>query len=237
MSAPLPANEAQRIAALRRFQLLDTAPEAVFDDFVKIASAVCEVPMALMSLVDESRQWLKARVGIEVTETPREHAFCAHTILGEETMVVEDAERDARFAENPLVTSEPHLRFYAGAPLIDSNGNALGALCVLDHRPRELSDMQRDVLERLARRVMAQIEMRSVSAQLAKALEDMKTLSGLLPICAHCKSIRDDEGYWQRVENYMRSRTEAEFSHGICPVCMEKHFPDAFVSMRSRGLI
>jgi hypothetical protein len=234
---PLPKSEAQRIAALERYKILDTAAEEPFDDFAKLASIICDAPIALMSLVDSTRQWFKARVGLGVAETPREHAFCAYTILGEDTMVVEDATRDDRFAENPLVTSAPRIRFYAGAPLIDHDGNALGSLCVIDQRPRQLTDTQKAALELIARRAVAQIESRALSVQLATALEEVKTLSGLLPICAHCKNVRDDEGYWQKVEGYVRARTDAEFSHGICPVCLEKYHPEAFKSMRARGLV
>ncbi len=146
--------------------------------------------------------------------------------MGAEILVVEDARKDPRFAENPLVTSAPDIRFYAGAPLIDGQGQGLGSLCVIDRQPRVMKHEQLHALEALARQVISQIEVRAVSSQLAAALAEVKTLSGMLPICAHCKNIRNDKGYWTAVENYIGAHTEAEFSHGICPSCMDFHFPD-----------
>lgn len=223
---PLPSDEAARLAALERYRILDTPAEAAFDDITKIASFICGTPIAVMSLVDEKRQWFKSIVGLNAKETPRELAFCAHTILGPETLVVEDATADARFADNPLVTGEPNIRFYAGAPLMTGDGHALGSLCVIGREKRSLSPEQKGALEALARQVMVQLELRDTAAQLAQALEDVKRLSGMLPICLYCKGIRDDAGYWQRVETYMKEQAGVTFSHGICPSCAKVHFPD-----------
>jgi GAF domain-containing protein len=220
MAILFPENEAKRIEALRRYRILDTPAEQAFDDFALLASTICETPIAMMTLVDGDRQWFKSREGIESTETAREHAFCAYTILGNEVMVVEDATCDARFANNPYVVAAPHVRFYAGAPLIDSEGYALGSLCVIDSEPRLLTNRQRQVLEALARQVIAQLELRRISAELAEALH------GLLPICSHCKCIRDDSGYWQNVETYVKAHTGADFSHGICPDCLKQHYAE-----------
>ena len=159
-SAPLPADEATRLKALHDYQLLDTEPELGFDDLTAIAAQVCGAPIALVSLVDAHRQWFKSRVGLAATETPREVAFCAHAILGAEPFVVPDSFLDARFADNPLATGDPHVRFYAGMPLIAPGGAALGTLCVIDHQPRALSPEQLDVLRRLGRQVVTQIELR-----------------------------------------------------------------------------
>src|SRR4051794_3244171 len=117
MRAPLAVDEAERLAALRRLEILDTPPEEAFDRLGRLTAAMVGTPMAVISLVDESRQWFKARLGLEATETPREIAFCAHAILGDQPLVVEDATRDPRFADNPLVTGEPFIHFYAGAPI------------------------------------------------------------------------------------------------------------------------
>ena len=237
MPAPLPSNETKRLEALRRYRILDTPAEEAFDDFAAIASAICETPIALVSLVDGDRQWFKARVGLEAQETPREHAFCAHSILGEEVMVVEDATSDTRFSANPLVTGDPRIRFYAGAPLIDSEGHALGTLCVIDRRARPLDAGRREALEALARRVVGQIEMRRTSLELADALTELKSLRGLLPICAHCKGIRDDAGYWQSVESFVMTHSEADFSHSICPACLKAHHPEVHARLVAAGKI
>ena len=235
MPAPLPTNEAKRLEVLRRYQILDTHAEQAFDDFTFLASTICQTPIALMTLVDTDRQWFKARLGLDALETPREQAFCAHTILGEDVMVVEDATADERFAHNPLVTAAPHIRFYAGAPLIDRDGFALGSLCVIDRKPRALAPEQNKALQALARQIISQLELRRVSADLAEALTDIKTLHGLLPICSHCKGIRNDTGYWQSVECYVRAHSDADFSHGICPKCLKKHHPEIYERLHDEG--
>jgi GAF domain-containing protein len=225
MKAPLPDNESARLEALRQYHILDTAPEQVFDDITKLAAFICGAPIAIMSLIDQERQWFKSRVGMQVEQTPREQALCAHTILKKEILEIEDTQSDRRFADNPLVLNAPHIRFYAGAPLLTQEGHALGSLCVIDRHPRKLSTEQRDCLERLARQAMTNLELRRVSADLAEAAANIKTLSGLLPICSSCKQIRNDDGYWQQVEVYVQNHSHAKFTHGICPDCAEKIFP------------
>lgn len=159
MRAEIPSEEPARIAALRRYQVLDTAAEPAFDDITRIAAYVTKTPIALISLVDADRQWFKSKLGLGVPETPRDLAFCAHAILNPgETLVVPDATRDHRFADNPLVTGEPDIRFYAGVPLMTPDRQALGTLCVIDRVPRELTDEQQSALEALSRLVVAQLE-------------------------------------------------------------------------------
>ena len=171
------SEEARRLAALQRYDVLDTAPEADFDDIVSIAAKICDVPMALISLVDDKRQWFKAAIGVKAVETPRELAFCAHTIDQDDLLVIEDASVDPRFSSNPLVTGDPNVRFYAGTPLATSDGYKLGTLCVLDTRPRRLDARQIAALEALGRQVIAQLELRrSVAKQQSDDLRHQRIL-------------------------------------------------------------
>ena len=161
MKAPLPPNEEQRLHAVRQYAVLDTPPELAFDELAQLAAHICQTPIALIVLVDESRQWFKAKVGVEATESPRDIAFCAHTILNtSEVMEVRDASLDPRFFDNPLVTSDPHIRFYAGVALVTQHGEALGSLCVIDRNPQILTAEQLTALRTLGRQAIAQLELR-----------------------------------------------------------------------------
>ena len=160
MSAPIPENEAERLAALRRYEVLDTPAEDAFDRIARIAAAYLKVPIALVSLVDESRQWFKARHGIDAPETPRDIAFCAHAIMEDRPLVVRNATLDPRFKDNPLVTGGPKVRFYAGAPLRTSDGFRLGTLCAIDSVAREFTDEEEAVLVDLAQLVVDELELR-----------------------------------------------------------------------------
>jgi PAS domain S-box-containing protein len=172
--APPPAGEPERLVALRAYDVLDTEPERSFDDIVRIAAQVCGTPIALVSLVDEDRQWFKAKLGLDAGETPRTAGFCAHAILTpESSMLVRDAACDPRFAESPLVVGEPHVRFYAGAPLVDAEGHALGTLCVIDRTPRDLAPSQLEALEALARQVVRLLELRLCVAERKRAADEV----------------------------------------------------------------
>lgn len=161
MIAPsIPADEGERLTALHRYRVLDSTPEEAFDELARLAAMICGTPIALISLVDASRQWFKARIGLEPVETSRDLSFCAHALHCDDVFVVHDTLSDPRFRENPLVTADPKIRFYAGAPLITPEGLKLGTLCVIDRRPRVLNDEQSGALRALARQVMVQLELR-----------------------------------------------------------------------------
>ena len=172
MVAAKPINEAGRIAALEKYAILDTDPEQSFDDLTLLASFICRTPIALISLVDENRQWFKSRVGMDAKETSRDIAFCSTAILQSDVFVVPDALKDDRFRDSPLVVSDPHIRFYAGAPLINEDGYALGTLCVVDRAPRELAPDQKEALKALSRLVLAQLEFRRNLFLLKETLTD-----------------------------------------------------------------
>lgn len=166
LALPTP-DETQRIEALRQYAILDTLPEQALDDLTALAAEICQTPIALISLVAEQRQWFKAKIGVDVSETPRDISFCGHGVQQRDLFVVPAATRDQRFADNPLVTGEPHIRFYAGVPLINSDGFALGMLCVNDRVPRTLTQAQEQALRVLGRQVMTHFELRHHIRKLA----------------------------------------------------------------------
>jgi anti-sigma regulatory factor (Ser/Thr protein kinase) len=204
----MPIDEASRLAALRSYRILDTDPEQAFDDLALLASQICGTPMGLITLVDEKRQWFKARIGVSMTETERSIAFCAHAIEQTDLFVVPDARDDERFRDNPLVVGEPHIRFYAGAPLVTPEGAAIGTLCVVDRVPRTLTADQMRALEVLRRQAEAQLELRrnlqelggalaardraeaeqaTLVAELRASLDNVNRLAALIPYCSNCE--------------------------------------------------
>lgn len=182
MIAPsIPPNEAQRLSALRQMGILDTPPEERFDRITRLARLVLHMPIALVSLVDESRQWFKSRQGLLLAETPREISFCAHTILGGETFAIPDTLRDERFHDNPLVIRDPHIRFYAGHPLSATDGSRVGTLCVLDRNPRRFTEAEMQLLKDLAGIVQTELNLAGWVGRQAEELERLSQLRGYLP--------------------------------------------------------
>lgn len=214
------ADDTRRVTTLRLYKILDTAVEKAFDDLTQLAATICEVPVSLVSFVDEHRQWFKSRTGIDVSETPREHAFCAHAILQPEIMVVPDAALDPRFAQNPLVTGAPKIRFYAGAPLKVAGDVQVGTLCVIDRKPRTLTDAQLRALDILSNAVVTQLELRRSAA-------DLEALESMIPMCAWCRSVRTegaDGTTWQPLHEYVADLERV--THGICPNCHNEFLSD-----------
>jgi anti-sigma regulatory factor (Ser/Thr protein kinase) len=204
----LATDESARLAALRRYRILDTDPERPFDDLTLLASRICGTPIALITLVDADRQWFKSRVGLSTTETSRSVSFCSHAIEQTDLFVVPDARQDLTFRNNPSVTGDPHIRFYAGAPLITPDGQALGTLCVIDRVPRTLTPDQIEALQALKRQAEMQLELRAnlieleqallardraeeaqvhLIEQLRTALQNVNRLTGLMPYCSNCQ--------------------------------------------------
>ncbi|MEO1446455.1 MAG: diguanylate cyclase, partial [Cyanobacteria bacterium J06635_11] len=170
-----PAQETLRLAKLQDYNILDTLPESAYNEIVELVAHICQAPTALVSLIDANRQWFKAKVGLEdITESPRDIAFCAHTIQNTALMVVEDTHESPLFRDNPLVTGPPYIRFYAGAPLLTPDGYALGSLCVIDYQPRQLSDSQLQALEVLSHQVISQMELRRQASQLQLSNEQLE---------------------------------------------------------------
>ena len=160
--APRPANEDERQEALHKLRLLDTLPEQTYDDIVLLAAQICDTPISMVSLIDNERQWFKARLGLDVPEIRRDGSFCSHAILQpEKVMLVPDTLEDLRFCESPMVSGDPHIRFYAGAPIVTPDGAALGTVCVIDKKPRELSARQQFALQALARQASALFQLRA----------------------------------------------------------------------------
>jgi len=171
---PVPQNESARLDSFCQYEILDTAPEDAFDDLTHLAASICDTPIALISLVDAERQWFKSKVGLDITSTHRDLAFCRHTILRSDILVVPDALADERFATNSLVTAAPHIRFYAGVPLIMPDGHALGSLCVIDVVPRELTSSQIEALQVLGRQTVAQLELRRKLKEAERLTQELR---------------------------------------------------------------
>jgi GAF domain-containing protein len=221
--APIPTGEDRRLEALHQFGVLDTPPERTFDDIVLQASALCDAPIGVLSLIDRDRSWVKAAYGLERGELPRDVAFCSHAICQDDPLVVADALLDPRFEDNELVMGEPFVRAYAGAPIV-VGGQRFGTVAVVDLVPRSFDAGDLDSLQALARLAGDQFELRRKAAELSRTLERLRTLEGMLPVCKECGQIRDGDS-WLPMDHYMAAHTGSLVSHGMCPECMPKYLP------------
>lgn len=243
-TAPFPKNELERLNALSSYCILDTEPEAEFDGMVQLASSICETPIAAISLVDRDRQWFKAITGLSAKETSRDLAFCAHAILQQEILIVPDALKDVRFFDNELVTAEPKIRFYAGAPLISSEGFALGTICVIDRVPRELSENQLLALKALSQHIITQLELRLSHQKINHYLKELqhtqKVLSTVINASPDFIFFKDGKGHWLtanesglelfrlNAENY-QGKTDLELAEYTHPLYRQS-FEDCFAT-------
>jgi PAS domain S-box-containing protein len=194
LEAPLPLDEPRRLAVLLNLNMLDTPPEERFDRITRMAARLFHVPIALVSLIDQERQWFKSRVGLDIGESPRRTSFCTHAMLQEGVMVVEDACADARFADNPMVTQEPHVRFYAGSPIAAPDGSKIGTLCLIDHTARHFSDDERAMLRDLACMVAHEVAATELQRHLRDRRENEAWLRGLLDNAPDGVMMLDENG-------------------------------------------
>jgi len=216
---PVPASEKERLALLHTYRLLDTPPEPQFDRVAWLAAEMLGCPIALVSLVDEHRQWFKASVGLGATETPREQAFCTHAIMDQEVLVVPDAQEDPRFRENPLVTGNPNIRFYAGAPLHVDDDHGLGTLCVIDRQPRRLSDREIECLQKLRDITVDAIEQRAQIVALQDARAELLAANEELDLFSH--AIGHDLAAPVRNISVLGEMFEEDYGAGLSPAALE----------------
>ena len=235
--ACIPDNEQERLQALHEYRILGTKPEQSYNDLTTIASEVCNTPISLLSLVDQNRQWFKAKVGVEASETPRDWSFCAHAIQSTDPLIVEDALNDERFSDNPLVSGDPNIRFYAGFPLQNNEFHRIGTLCVIDREPKTLTKTQINVMEALARQAVAFLELRKRSITLLESFCQLTNSQGIISTCSYCRKAKNEDGHWQHLDQYLSKRSTLSFSHGICDACIEVQFPEVLEIWQQEELL
>jgi len=224
-SAPLHRQERERLEALRQYRILDTSPERGFDDITYLASALCATPIAVVTFIDKDRQWFKSRIGLTVPQTARSISICAYTILQHSIMVVPDLTSDQRFADNPMVTGTPDLRFYAGVPVFSRHGFPLGTVAVMDRTTRTLTVGQEESLRAISRLASSMLELRRVNGELIAAQDAMNLYSEILPVCSSCRKVKSEDGEWVILEHYVKDHLH-DTSQGICPDCANRLYPD-----------
>ena len=227
--APLPQDEHERLAELKKYGILDTEPEAAFDDMVKLANYICQTPIAAISLVDEHRQWFKAIEGLDAKETSRDVAFCAHAILQNETMIVPDAQLDERFHDNPLVAGGPNIRFYAGVPLETPDGRHLGTLCVIDRVPRVLTQEQLKALSTLTNNIMAHLNLRLSHKNIRQYVDELQLAASIFESASEAMIVTDPNNIIVTVNPAFSTTTGYSFEEviGNTPAILKSGKQDA----------
>ncbi len=224
--------ETRRLAALAKYEILDTAPEADFDNLARLAAMTCHAPIVTIGLVDGEREWFKTNIGLDVAELSLEESFGARAIGGSQVLVVPDTTRNSRFSQLSLVDDPVGIRFYAAAPLVTRTGVIIGVLSVMDRKPRQgFTIEQRTALQTLAAQVMAQLDLRYTVQELAialcqkhAALAAANQLRLLLPMCSECKNVRSDDEYWMNVDEYLSAHKHLpHLTHGVCTECREEN--------------
>lgn len=234
MADPLPPlDDADRLEALRRSGLLDGDPNPTLDRLTRLASRILDAPVSLVTLIDRDRQFFASQVGAAEPwasrrESPLSYSLCKHVVAERRAVVIPDTAGDERVRDSDAVT-ELGVRAYAGVPLVTADDHAIGSFCVMDGRCRDWCDDDLDILRDLAGAAMSEIELRTAVRALDAALGRVRTLRGLIPICTSCKNVRDDEGFWQRVEQYVTDHSDATFTHGLCPDCIDEIYGKAFL--------
>ena len=221
---------ARRLSALTRYEILDTAPEAEFDNLARLAQMICQAPVVTIGFLDDQREWFKTAIGIDLSELALEDSLSARVVGSSQVLVVPDAKKNGRFSDLPLVAPADGFRFYAAAPLLTRDGTPIGALSVMDRIPRTNFPIeQRTALRTLAAQVMAQLDLSRTVHDLAIALcqklaakAAADELRLLLPMCSDCKNVRSDDDYWQAVDEYLSAHTDPYFTHGICTECQQE---------------
>ncbi len=234
----IPENEAQRLAALQQYEVLDTGAEEDFNDIVQLASQICETPISLITLVDSNRQWFKAKVGLDVPETSRDVAFCAHALTSDDIFVVPDASKDDRFFDNPLVTDDPNVCFYAGMPLVTESGHALGTLCVIDHKPRTLTQTQLFTLRTLGKQVIKLLDLRLKVNNLQRSEAELRDTEDRINILFHntidAVIVMNDKGYitqWNaKAESVFGYTAEEALGQPLHDVIIPERFREAHIN-------
>ena len=221
-------NQAGLLAAIHSHDAQDADAERNFDDFTLLASRICDVPIALISVTDGGGQCVESYIGLDISDTPRTLAYCDDAIIDNQVTIVSDVQEDQRFTANALIRTNPAIRFYAGVPLRTPDGMILGTLCAIDTKPRELSNRQIEALEALARQIANQLLLQRTNGELAEVLKRSRKLEGLIPVCSSCRKVRKEDGHWTSLEEYLVDETDIDITHGICPVCLDVLYPDLY---------